>query len=169
MKAVHSISYIVYGLLLAVLFSLQTAAAQAATSSELLSEPNKYDGTVVVYKGEAIGNILKDGANTWINLHDGNAAIGVFAAPGETGVIKHTGDYKYTGDIVSVRGIFNRACIQHGGDTDIHAEKITIVKQGGRRSVITQPWKQQAGVYLPAAALLLAFVHLVVRRFRKDA
>ncbi len=34
------------------------------------------------------------------------------------------------GDTVYVKGIFNRACKEHGGDLDIHAYQIKILKRG---------------------------------------
>jgi len=40
------------------------------------------------------------------------------------------GRYLVKGDIVLVKGIFNRSCKVHGGDTDIHALQVQIVKRG---------------------------------------
>jgi hypothetical protein len=41
-----------------------------------------------------------------------------------------SGDYRHKGDMVEVMGVFNRACREHGGDLDIHAESIRVIALG---------------------------------------
>lgn len=82
----------------------------------------------IEYEGEIIGDIMKRGSYTWINVHDDANAVGVWVPAMEMGNVKYSGQYKYTGDIIRVTGTFHRACIEHGGDMDIHAEKLEIVK-----------------------------------------
>ena len=36
------------------------------------------------------------------------------------------------GDIVEVTGKFNRSCLEHGGDLDIHAQLISKISSGSK-------------------------------------
>lgn len=99
-------------------------------SNELISSAKDYDKKEIVYSGEVIGDIMKRGQNCWINISDGDNAIGVWAEESLAKNIKYKGSYKYIGDEVKVTGIFNKACPEHGGDLDIHAQKIEIIQKG---------------------------------------
>ena len=100
------------------------------SSNELIENAIKYDKQIVVYSGEVIGDIMKRGDNAWINVSDGNNAIGVWLPYSETKIIKYAGRYDYKGDTVKIEGIFNKACPEHGGDLDIHSKKIEVLKEG---------------------------------------
>jgi hypothetical protein len=100
------------------------------TSDDLINNAKDYDKKEVVYSGEVIGDIMKRGENTWINVFDGTNAIGIWIKTEEAKKIKYAGKYSFTGDTVKVTGMFDRACSEHGGDLDIHANKIEIIKQG---------------------------------------
>jgi hypothetical protein len=102
----------------------------SVTSDDLINNAKDYDKKEVVYSGEVIGDIMKRGENVWVNISDGINAIGVWMTSDEAKEIKYTGKYNFTGDTVKVNGIFNRACSEHGGDLDIHASKIEVIKQG---------------------------------------
>jgi hypothetical protein len=106
------------------------SSAVSVTSDDLINNAKDYDKKEVVYSGEVIGDIMKRGENAWVNISDGTNAIGIWITTEETKEIKYTGKYSFTGDIVKVTGIFNRACSEHGGDLDIHASKIEVIKQG---------------------------------------
>ncbi len=106
------------------------AAAQAATSNDLIVHDKAYDGAKVVFAGEAIGDIMKRGDFAWANLNDGSDAIGVWIPYALAKDIIYTGSYKTVGDTVEVVGIFHRACPEHGGDLDIHAQAMRILKLG---------------------------------------
>lgn len=153
--------------LILVLLILPVAyAAPVVSSEELFKEAEKYDGKTVIYKGEVIGDIMVREEFAWINVRDKSGAIGVFCPKEMVGEIKHEGGYWFTGDTVSVWGTFHRSCPEHGGDTDIHAEKITIIQEGRAISHPLDAGKVKASIILPAIALALAIIHLVVRRFR---
>ena len=102
----------------------------SVTSDDLINDAKDYDKKEVVYSGEVIGDIMKRGENTWINISDGANAIGIWITMDMANEIKYTGKYNFTGDTVKVTGMFNRACSEHGGDLDIHASKIEVIKQG---------------------------------------
>ena len=120
----------------------------------------------MVYKGEVIGDVMVRQEYAWINVSDGTGVLGIFCPRELTQEIKHAGNYKFTGDIVSVKGIFHYSCPEHGGDTDIHAEKITLVQEGAEIPRSLEPGKIKTGIMLVAAAFLLSFVHLLIRRYR---
>ena len=165
MKFVYRISYIVYSLFLICLFTAHLEAA-VVTSEDLLKNAEKYDAEIVIFKGEVIGDIMIRNDFAWINVRDEFGAIGVFCPKDLVSEIKYQGSYKFKGDVVSLRGVFNRACSQHGGDTDIHAEKITIIEEGREILHSLQPQKVKASIILLAIAFVLAILHLVIRRFR---
>ncbi len=150
-------------------YQLSTNIAEAATavsSKELLENPGEYDGEEITFEGEAIGDIMVRGEFAWVNVRDEHGAIGVFCPLELAEKIGYRGSYGFKGDTLSVRGEFHRACAEHGGDSDIHAEKILIVQEGGERSHPLTSGKTRASVILPAIVLFLAVIHLIVRRFR---
>jgi hypothetical protein len=106
------------------------AFAQAIPSNELINNAKQYDGKAVVYTGEVIGEIMVRGKFSWINVNDGEAAIGIWIDSNLAKEINYTGSYKTKGDWVEIAGIFQRACPAHGGDLDIHAQSIRKISSG---------------------------------------
>jgi len=109
---------------------LTTAFAQPISSAELINNAKLYDAKAVAYEGEIIGDIMVRGNYAWINLNDGSGAIGIWANQSLTKDLVYTGSYKSRGDWLEITGIFHRACPEHGGDLDIHAQGIRKVKSG---------------------------------------
>lgn len=117
-----------------VLFAGATACpAQTISSAELIAHPQDFDGKIITYAGEAIGDVMRRGDHAWINISDGANAIGVWATSVLAARITATGNFKQTGDTVEVTGIFNRSCVEHGGDLDIHARELRIIAAGKPR------------------------------------
>ncbi len=104
--------------------------AQPISSSELINNAKQYDGKAVVYEGEVIGDIMVRGDYAWININDGQNAVGIWTDKNLTKDILYTGSYKSKGDWIETTGIFQRACLEHGGDLDIHAQAIRKVRPG---------------------------------------
>ncbi len=104
--------------------------AETVTSTELIEKAKEFDGKTVMYKGEVITDIFNRGEYSWANLSDGANAIGIWCESSKLNAVKFIGKYKQKGDILEVSGIFNRACPLHGGELDIHAKTLRIVKQG---------------------------------------
>ncbi len=98
--------------------------AQSISSAELINNAKLYDGKVVSYEGEVIGDIMKRGDYTWINVNDGKNAIGIWVNSVLARDVSYAGSYKSVGDGIEVTGVFRRACPEHGGDLDIHAQSI---------------------------------------------
>jgi len=106
------------------------AYAQPLSSTELINNAKAYDGTIVIYAGEVVGDVMARGNYAWVNCNDGANAIGIWVEKKLVSAITHTGSYRSRGDWLEVTGIFNRSCRVHGGDLDIHAQLVHKVDQG---------------------------------------
>jgi len=111
-------------------YRLSTSFAQPLSSTELINNAKQLDGKIVTYKGEVIGDVMKRTNFAWVNVNDGINAIGIWVPLSLTREIIYTGSYKAKGDIIEVSGIFNRACPEHGGDLDIHAQTLRKIDSG---------------------------------------
>ena len=107
-----------------------TCLAQPVSSTELINNAKLYDGKTVIYSGEVIGDVMLRGEFAWVNINDGQNALGVWMSSALVKEIKFTGNYKSRGDILEVEGVFHRACLEHGGDLDIHAQSLRKVGNG---------------------------------------
>ena len=105
-------------------------AEETVSSTELINNAKQYDGKVVLYKGEVIGDIMIRKGFAWVNINDGVNAIGIWSNKDLVKDIVYTGNYKSRGDVVKVKGIFHRACLEHGGDLDIHIDELRKITSG---------------------------------------
>lgn len=131
----HS-NIIVYGIRIILVMFIVAAAmcglgfAQSISSAELINKAKLYDGKPVTYEGEVIGDMMKRGEFAWINVNDGQNAIGIWADSALLKEIAYAGSYKSSGDKIRVTGVFHRACAEHGGDLDIHASGLQKISSG---------------------------------------
>ncbi|MEE8638503.1 MAG: DNA-binding protein [Candidatus Margulisiibacteriota bacterium] len=128
------------------------AQARVVSGNDLVEDAQFYDGARIEYVGEVIGDLMARGEYVWLNVNDGSRAIGIWAPKKLVGNIKTKGDYNHIGDKIKVVGVFHRACPEHGGDLDIHAEKIFVLEEGSK---IEHPIN-------PAKAVLTFLLLLVV-------
>jgi hypothetical protein len=105
--------------------------AQPVSSTELVNKARDYDGKSVVYAGEVIGDVMARGDFVWVNMNDGENAIGIWLNKELAGEIQFAGSYHAKGDRLEITGVFHRGCIQHGGDMDIHAQTVRTISPGG--------------------------------------
>ena len=119
-------------ILLGIVFFTGSGFAQAVSSADLINKAQDYDGKTVVYQGEVIGEVMARGEYAWVNLNDGKNALGIWIRKDLVGQIAHAGAYKSIGDTIEVAGVFHRSCLMHGGDLDIHAESLRLIKSGNR-------------------------------------
>jgi hypothetical protein len=158
----------VYSLLFALLTvhcTLYTICyAQPISSTELIKNAKLYDGKTVVYEGEVIGDIMQRGAYAWVNINDGQNAIGVWAAVPLVKAIVYTGSYQSKGDIVEITGIFQRSCAEHGGDLDIHAQALRKISSG--RTVVEKfnLGKRNTVLILAGFLCLILILRQLIRR-----
>jgi len=123
--------FFIIGLLGVALAAVPPAAGQLLTAEELFAGARDHDGEVVEFEGEAIRAVLPRGDHAWVNLYDGTGAIGVWVPLEATVEVRYAGTYKVRGDRVRVRGVFRRACPEHQGALDIHADTLAVVAAGG--------------------------------------
>jgi len=128
-------------LLVLVIFLLLAQISFALTVSELIENAKQYDGEEIVIKGEAIGDIMKRGKNGWVNISDGNNAIGIWAPMPILNQITFLGSYKHKGDQVKVTGTFKEASEKHGGDMCIDAYDLTVTNVGAKTEHPFEQWK----------------------------
>ena len=123
---------LIYSMIFLLLLLPSGAAAETGvvTSTDLIEQSQSLDGLTITYTGEVIGDIMQRGAYTWINVSDGTNAIGVWTPTALLGDIQLAGRYATRGDVVTVTGVFNKACREHGGDLDIHALQIVLISKG---------------------------------------
>ncbi|MBM3245956.1 MAG: DNA-binding protein [Candidatus Omnitrophica bacterium] len=138
--------------------------AQTISSSELINNTRQYDGKIVVYEGEVIGDVMARGRQAWLNVHDGNNAIGIWIDKDLTADILYTGSYKSRGDWVEISGIFQRACAQHGGDLDIHAQTIRKISPGRIVQEKLNPGKLRLALILLGILCLILILTLLRRK-----
>jgi len=104
--------------------------ASGASITGLIQNANQYDGQIVEIQAEVIGDVMRRSNGVWLNVSDGTSAIGIFCARSILPQIKFRGDYKNSGDILLIKGQFNRADRSQGGDLDIRASEIKVIKDG---------------------------------------
>jgi len=124
------------------------------TSNDLINNAGDFDGKEIIYTGEAIGDILSRGEYSWINVSDGNNAIGIWVRNRDISDLNILGGYTAHGDTIRISGVFNRACPEHGGDMDIHALSIKIIQKGSHVSHPVAVWKVISGAILLAGTVV---------------
>lgn len=141
---------------LAVLIAACPSSAAAITADALIRSTTRDDGRRVTLEGEALGETLRaQPGHRWVNVLDGQTAIGVVVTDDMAARVTRFGDWGTTGDRVRVSGTFNLACDDHGGDLDIHADSLSVVTPGERRDHPVLAWKAVViGLGAPAAAIL---------------
>ncbi len=152
------------------------------SSSELVEAPKTYDATTVTFTGEVIGEAMARGEMAWLHVNDDpyyilnveegaqlggyNNGMPVWVDTRESEAITYFGDYRHEGDIVRVKGTFNSACPEHGGDMDIHATSLEIIEVG--HDVVDEVTPVKV-VWAVGLALLAAVLYLAERRFGRRA
>ena len=119
----------IWSLLLLLPLSANAAAGNVG-STDLIEMASQYDGKTVSYGGEVVGDILYRGDYAWIGISDGENTVSVYLPAAEAKKIDYVGGYRVVGDTVKLTGVFHRACTEHGGDLDIHANTVQIVQAG---------------------------------------
>jgi hypothetical protein len=159
------------------------AFAQAASSGELVENAREWDGKTVIFTGEAIGEAMPRGRMAWIHVNDDaymwknieegatlggyNSGHAVWLAADLADRISFFGDFKHEGDVVEATGVFNAACAEHGGDMDIHATELRVLRAGHPVShTVSRSRLIPAGIMLVVAGLAFAARRLAARRRR---
>jgi len=141
--------------------------AVRVSSEELIENSDYYNQRKVVYTGEVIGDVLDRGEYSWITVNDddygrkpvreyqelkgGNTGMGVYCRSDMLEEVTYLGSYRTAGDLIKVTGVFYKASPQHGGDTMIEAEEISVIHKGWRV-------KAKRGFAMEVVALILLVV-----------
>lgn len=152
------------------------AATEMPLSAFLVEEAGRFDGTVVEFEGEAIGEAMVRGEMAWIHLNDDayrlrnieegqplggyNTGQAVWLPADLADRIGVFGDYHAQGDVVRVVGRFNAACPEHGGDMDIHAEELVVLRAGHPVVDPVRNWKLALAAASALAAGLTYLAHV---------
>jgi hypothetical protein len=148
--------------------ALTAAYAKSVSSSELIENARQYDGQTITYAGEVIGDVMVRGRFAWINVNDGKNAIGIWLDRELAKDIAYTGSYTSRGDWVEVEGVFHRACLQHGGDLDIHALALRKTKDGEKiDGTLSLHKRNLAFALLGVLCLVLILRQLKIKRIQK--
>lgn len=137
------------------------------SSTDLIEHARELDGREVAYQGEVIGEVMNRGDHSWVNLNDGENAVGIWLDNNLLGIISFCGSYKARGDWLEVRGIFNRACKMHGADLDIHAINVKKTREGRAIRHRLPPAKQKLAIILSGVLLCLLIGQLLSRKLKK--
>jgi hypothetical protein len=131
-----------------------TALAAWISPADVVADVSELDGEIVTMVGEAIGDEMRaDADHVWINVLGDGTAVGVYVANEDAAEVDRLGDYDHTGDRVSVRGVVNLACEQHGGDLDVHAvEALEVLAPGEPLERYVPVWEGVLGVALIVVA-----------------
>lgn len=132
---------------------------------DLVERAQELDGQWVMFQGEALGDLMVRGNTAWLNVGGAHYAIGILMPRTQAAKVKVLGSYRFHGDTVRVVGLFHRADPNEGGDLDVVASSVEVVKPGSARAV-PRPGNRvyaAAGLSLLALALFLA-ARLVRRR-----
>jgi hypothetical protein len=155
----------------------QVANLPSPGSSALVEDSNDWNGRKVRFTGEAIGESMRRGTMSWIHLNDDpygleetaklsgfNSGIGVWIEAGLASRIAVFGGYGNHGDVVEITGIFNAACPEHGGDMDIHADSLRIVRAGNDTAHPIALSRMLAAAVMGALTIGLFLAYAMLRR-----
>jgi len=145
-------------------FSPGAAFSQTLSSSDLIDNAGLYDGKLVTFSGEAIGDIMKRGDFAWVNVSDGKNSLGVWMSASLAKEIDFAGSYKTRGDKIEIVGVFHRACPEHGGDLDIHACSLRKIVSGGAVPEKTDLKKIKLSIILSGVLFLIWILTLFKRK-----
>lgn len=144
----------------------QNVKAEQFDINDLIEMGKELDGKEVSIQGEVIGERMDRGDYSWININDGTNAIGIWIRKSEAVKLTNYGNYDYLGDTVRITGIFDRDCIEHGGEADIHSSEMVIIKKGYQ--VHEDISESKVAVTILLAVIAGALLLLYVRTNRKD-
>ena len=140
--------------------SLKVKAEDTVELNYLIENAKQLDGQQVTVQGEAIGERMDRGDYSWVNINDGTNAMGIWLSKSDAEQIIHYGKYKNKGDTVKITGIFNRACVEHGGEADLHNSEVIIVQKGYIVNEQIATGKIMITIILVAFASLILLIYL---------
>lgn len=139
-------------------FSRNCEAETMTNFNDLIENGKALDKKELILQGEAIGEPMKRGDFTWVNISDGSTAMGIWIKSDDSANIKVFGDYKHKGDMVEIKGTFNSACIEHGGDMDIHSNTVKVIETGHKIKQSVDITRLFIALFLTIITVLLSLI-----------
>lgn len=133
-------------------------SANEYTINDLIENGKSFDKKEITIKGEVIGESLKRDDHTWININDTTNAMGVYMRTEDANKVSKFGGYSKVGDTIDVKGTFNRACSEHGGDMDIHAKEVNVIKEGKKTIEIIEKNKIYTGIVSTVIVIFMGYI-----------
>jgi hypothetical protein len=148
--------------ILAVMLAVPAYADElsASTLSELVENGKALDGTEVSMTVEMIGDAMNRGDHAWVNGLDSTGAMGLWIPSDLASKIKMLGNGNNKGDTFSIRGVFHRACQEHGGDMDIHVNGMEMVAPGYPMDHVISQTKIKYALFLTFVVLIVGGVYM---------
>lgn len=138
----------------------QVSASDNPTSiNDLVGNPSEYDNQTVTLTGEVIGELMVRQDGCWVNMNDGTNAVGIWISKTDADLIEIFGDYKHTGDTITVTGIFYESCPEHGGEPDVHGSSLSVENRGVEQRETISVEKILLAVGVVSAALILFIIY----------
>lgn len=123
------------------------------TVFKLLEKQSELDETEITFHGELIGQPIFEKKGVFVNVMDNEFnALGIYLLKTDLTKLTHYGRHGQKGDYIQVTGTFHKVCKQHGGDTDLHAKILSVVKPG---ETIPEPKIHSYKIALSVTLLLM--------------
>lgn len=146
-------------ILVGILIPLQCYAKEYTALNNLVEKSMEMDKKTVTIKAEAIGEPMARGDHTWINVNDGTNSMGIWMKKQDAQKLKVFGGYKNKGDIIEVTGVYSRNCKEHGGDIDIHAEKVQVLEVGLNKNNSINFFRVKIALVLVVSTIILGLFY----------
>lgn len=149
------------GYIVIFIFLLFLHSGFAFSLKDVFTDPRKFDGKEVVFQGEVIEECLKGEGGLWLNIKTKDIFVGVFVHDKKLiAPIKFFGSYRYKGDIVRIKGVFNNYCSQHK-ERDIHLSQLWVIKRGELRDISVLPYKKKLFIVVFIICLTLSIFYFI--------
>ena len=144
--------------------------------SDLSNADESYDKQTVQVVGEVVGDrIVADDAggqqHYWILLTssqtESNDSIAVYMTASDASKIDSFGRYNVKGTTLQVKGTFNLACPQHDGQSDLHAEQVSVVEKGAQSTEAFDIRLFVPGIIAVVVGVLLLVAYRQIRERRR--
>ena len=127
---------------------------------DLLSASYRLDQKNIRFTGKAVGQpIYADEGHVWVNIKAQRRCIGVYMSNELAKQISYFTNYNNVGDTIVLEGVFNRACIDHSNELEVHATNLRIEYAG---SSVSHPI--QKGLIISACVFFILGMILVIVR-----
>ncbi|MEG2726050.1 MAG: hydrolase [Eggerthellaceae bacterium] len=133
--------------------------------ADLNAADSYFNNQTVQVTGEVVGDRLRagfDDEHCWVTLTstkkgDGST-VSVFMTYEQAELIDTFGKYGMTGTVLQVKGTFHLVCNEHTGETDLHADTVSVAATGKQHQL---PFNSQAfipGLVAVTIGLVMMFL-----------